>query len=117
MNLIAAVDQNWAIGKDNGLLVKNPADMKFFREKTTGCVVVMGRKTLESFPGGLPLKNRVNVVLTANRGYSAKGAVIVHSREGLFEKLKEYGGEEIFVIGGESDGRLRQTAGKSGMAI
>ncbi len=106
MNLIAAVDQNWAIGKDNGLLVKNPADMKFFREKTTGCVVVMGRKTLESFPGGLPLKNRVNVVLTANRGYSAKGAVIVHSREGLFEKLKEYGGEEIFVIGGESVYRM-----------
>ena len=57
MNLIAAVDQNWAIGNKNELLVRIPADQKFFRETTTGKVVVMGRKTLESFPNGLPLKN------------------------------------------------------------
>ena len=55
MNLIAAVDQNWAIGNKNELLVRIPADQKFFRETTTGKVVVMGRKTLESFPNGLPL--------------------------------------------------------------
>ena len=65
MNLIVAVDKNWAIGKNNKLMWSIPADMRFFREKTTGHVVVMGRKTLESFPGGLPLKNRTNVVLTA----------------------------------------------------
>ena len=63
MNLIAAVDKNWAIGCKNKLLVSIPADMKFFRETTTGKVVVMGRKTLESFPNGQPLKKRVNIVL------------------------------------------------------
>ena len=64
MNLIAAVDKNWAIGCKNKLLVSIPADMKFFRETTTGKVVVMGRKTLESFPNGQALKKRVNIVLT-----------------------------------------------------
>ena len=62
MNLIAAVDRNWAIGKNNELLVRIPMDQKFFRETTTGKVVVMGRKTLESFPNGLPLKNRTNIL-------------------------------------------------------
>ena len=79
MNLIVAVDKNWAIGKNNELLVRIPMDQKFFRETTTGKVVVMGRKTLESFPGGLPLKNRVNIVITRNPDYHVKGAVIVHS--------------------------------------
>ena len=69
MNLIVNVDKNWGIGKDNKLLVRIPADMKFFRESTTGKVVVMGRKTLESFPNGLPLKNRTNIVLTSNPSY------------------------------------------------
>ena len=72
MNLIANVDINWAIGKNNQLLVKIPADMKFFRETTTGKVVVMGRKTLESFPNGQPLKNRTNIVLTHDRSYQVK---------------------------------------------
>ena len=63
MNLIVAVDSNWAIGKENKLLVSIPQDMKFFRETTKGKVVAMGRKTLESFPGGQPLKNRVNEYL------------------------------------------------------
>ena len=62
MKLIAAVDKNWAIGYKNQLLVSIPSDMKQFRQKTTGHIVVMGRKTLESFPGGLPLKNRRNIV-------------------------------------------------------
>ena len=66
MNLIAAVDNNWAIGKNNQLLVRIPMDQKFFREMTTGKVVVMGRKTLESFPNSRPLKNRTNIVLTHN---------------------------------------------------
>ena len=83
MNLIAAVDKNWAIGRNNKLLVSIPDDMKFFRETTTGKVVVMGRKTLESFPGKKPLKNRVNIVLTGDRSYQADGAVIVHDMEEL----------------------------------
>ena len=64
MNQIVAVDENWAIGRDGDLLVSIPEDMKFFRSTTKGCVVIMGRKTLESFPGGRPLKGRVNVVLS-----------------------------------------------------
>ena len=101
MNLIAAVDKNWAIGRNNKLLVSIPDDMKFFRETTTGKVVVMGRKTLESFPGKKPLKNRVNIVLTGDRSYQADGAVIVHDMEELHEELKKYPSEDIYVIGGE----------------
>ena len=102
MDLIVAVDQNWAIGNDNKLLVSIPADMKFFREETTGNVVVMGRKTLESFPNGLPLKDRTNIVLTNDRHYDGKGAIVVNSKEALLETLKQYEQEKIFVIGGES---------------
>ena len=102
MNLIAAVDKNWAIGRNNKLLVSIPDDMKFFRETTTGKVVVMGRKTLESFPGKNPLINRVNIVLTGDRSYQADGAVIVHDMEELHEELKKYPSEDIYVIGGES---------------
>lgn len=102
MNLIVAADANWGIGKDNKLLVSIPADMKFFRTTTTGKVVVMGRKTLESFPGGLPLKNRVNVVLTRDRNYKAKDAVILHSVEEVRKELEKYDSDEIYVIGGDS---------------
>ena len=102
MNAIAAVDVNWAIGNKNRLLTSIPADMKFFREKTMGHVVVMGRKTLESFPNGLPLKNRVNIVLTANRSYKVKDAIIVHTKEELLEELKKYDSNELYVIGGGS---------------
>lgn len=101
MNLIVAVDKNWAIGKNNQLLVRIPLDQKFFRETTTGKVVVMGRKTLESFPNGLPLKNRVNIVLTHNPNYTVKDAIVVHSMDELHEELKKYNSEDIFVIGGE----------------
>ena len=102
MNAIATVDANWAIGNKNRLLTSIPADMKFFREKTMGHVVVMGRKTLESFPNGLPLKNRVNIVLTANRSYKVKDAIIVHTKEELLEELKKYDSNELYVIGGGS---------------
>lgn len=102
MNLIAAVDKNWAIGYQNKLLTSIPEDMKFFRQTTTGKVVVMGRKTLESFPGKNPLKNRTNIVLTKNPSYQAEGAIVVHSEDELREELKKYDSEDIFVIGGES---------------
>ena len=90
MKIIVAADKNWGIGKDNKLLVSIPADMKMFRQETTGKVCVMGRKTLESFPGGLPLKNRTNIVLTRNENYKVKDAIIVHSIEELMEELKKY---------------------------
>lgn len=102
MNLIAAVDKNWGIGLKNKLLVSIPDDMKFFRQTTTGKVVVMGRKTLESFPGRKPLKNRVNIVLTRDPDYKADGAVVVHDLDALYEELKKYPSEDIYVIGGES---------------
>ena len=101
MNLIAAVDNNWAIGKNNQLLVRIPMDQKFVRETTTGKVVVMGRKTLESFPNGLPLKNRTNIVLTHNPNYKVKDAIVVHSMDELHEELRKYNSEDIYVIGGE----------------
>lgn len=102
MNIIVAADRNWAIGLHNKLLVSIPSDMKFFRETTTGKVVVMGRKTLESFPGGQPLKKRVNIVLTRDKGYQVKDAIVVHTLEELLEELKKYDSDDIYVIGGES---------------
>ena len=101
MNIIVAADKNWAIGKDNKLLVSIPADMNFFRETTKGNIVVMGRKTLESFPQGQPLQKRVNIVISKNPDYQVKGAVVVHSVEEAIEECKKYDGE-VYVIGGES---------------
>ncbi len=100
MNLIAAVDRNWAIGKGGHLLVQIPADQKFFREVTTGKVVVMGRKTFESFPEARPLSDRVNIVLSHNRAFHPKGVVVVHSMDELHEELAQYPSEDIYVIGG-----------------
>ncbi len=102
MNLIAAVDKNWGIGMDNRLLVRIPEDMKSFQKMTTGKVVVVGRKTLETFPGGQPLKNRTNIVLTQNREFQVKGAQVVHSMEELLEELKQYDSQDIYIVGGES---------------
>ena len=102
MNIIAAVDKHWAIGNRGKLLVTIPDDQKLFREETKGKVIVMGRKTLESFPGGQPLKNRVNVVLTTDKNYKVKDTVIVHSVEEMVEELKKYNSEDVYVIGGES---------------
>ncbi|MEZ3469147.1 MAG: dihydrofolate reductase [Schaedlerella sp.] len=102
MNIIVAVDKNWAIGKNNKMMWSIPADMRFFREKTTGHVVVMGRKTLESFPNGLPLKQRTNLILSRDRSYKVKGALVLHTMEELLEHLKEYDSSDIFIIGGES---------------
>ncbi len=102
MNLIVAVDKNWGIGKNNKLLVSIPADMKFFRETTSGRVVVMGRKTLESFPNSLPLKNRTNIILTKNKDYHVKDAIVLHSVEEVMKELEQYEEEDIYVIGGDS---------------
>ena len=102
MNLIVAVDKNWGIGKGNKLLVSIPSDMKFFRETTSGKVVVMGRKTLESFPNGLPLKNRTNIVLTKRPDYLVKDAIVLHTVEEVLKELKKYESDDIYIIGGES---------------
>ena len=102
MNLIVAADKNWGIGKNNKLLVSIPADMKLFRQETTGKVVVMGRKTLESFPNGLPLKNRTNIVLTRNENYDGKGALVLHTIEDVLEEIGKYPSDQVYCIGGDS---------------
>lgn len=102
MKCIAAVDSNWAIGFKGKLLVSIPNDQKMFRNETLGKVVVLGRKTLETFPNGLPLKGRTNVILTHDKDYKAGDAIIVHSDEELFALLKTYESDDIYIIGGES---------------
>lgn len=106
MKLIVNADKNWGIGRKNELLVHIPSDMKFFREMTTDHVIVMGRKTLESFPNKMPLSKRTNIVLTTNKDYNAHGAIVVGSKEELLDELEEYNSDDIFIIGGESIYRM-----------
>lgn len=102
MKLIAAVDKNWAIGNGNQLLVSIPQDQKNFRNETIGKVVVLGRKTMDTFPGGRPLKGRTNIILTRSETYEQPDAVVVHSVEELLEAVKAYNTEDVYVIGGAS---------------
>ena len=100
MNMIVAVDKNWSIGNKGKLLISIPEDMQLFRKETTNKVVVMGRKTLESFSNGLPLKNRINIVITSDKSYNVKDAIICHSIEEALEEIKKYPSEDVYVIGG-----------------
>ncbi len=99
MKAIVAVDRKWGIGKKNDLLFSLPADMKYFREKTSGKVVVMGSNTLKSFPNGKPLKNRTNIVLFPG-GEQREDCIIVQSLDELRIELKKYNPEDVFIIGG-----------------
>ncbi|MBQ3116456.1 MAG: dihydrofolate reductase [Clostridia bacterium] len=100
MKAIVAVDKNWGIGKNNDLLFSIPEDMKFFRSTTLNKVVVMGGNTLRSFPNGNPLKNRINVVLSTR--INREDCIIARSYSELFEIIKRYESDEVFVIGGAS---------------
>ena len=100
LKMIAAAASDWGIGKDGDLLFSIKQDMKFFRETTMDNVVVMGRKTLESFPGGRPLKNRVNIVFTRNKACVKEDVIAVSTVDELFEVLKNYEDKKVFVIGG-----------------
>lgn len=102
MNCIVAVDEKWAIGYKNELLVRIPADQKFFRQETTGKVVVLGRKTLETFPQQRPLPNRTNIIVSTKKDYEVKDAIVVHSIEELLEELKNYDTNDVYIIGGDS---------------
>lgn len=102
MKAIVAVDKNWAIGNKGQLLVSIPADHKMFRNETLGKVVIYGRKTLETFPMQKPLEGRENIILSANPSFAVKGALVVHSIEELFEKLRDYPTDDVYVIGGDS---------------
>lgn len=99
MNVIVAVDQNWGIGKNNGLLFSIAEDMKYFRLMTKNKVVCMGYNTLLSLPNASPLKNRINVVLAPD-DVSRDDLTVVHDLASLFKELKKYDDDDIFVIGG-----------------
>ncbi len=101
MNLIAAVDRNWAIGKGGRLLVSIPADQQIFRQETVGKAVIMGRKTLQSLPGGQPLHKRTNIVLSRDPEIRVKGAVLCRSVEEALEAVRDFPSEEVYVIGGQ----------------
>lgn len=100
MNLIVAVDKNWAIGKNGKLLASFRDDMEFFRDMTTGNVVVMGRKTLDSLPGGRPLPDRVNIVITSNKNFERKGVIVCNSLDDVKEEIAKYKSDRVFCIGG-----------------
>jgi dihydrofolate reductase len=100
MDLIVAADKRWGIGRDGGLLADLPTDMKYFKDHTTGKAVVMGRKTLESLPGGRGLPKRTNYVLTSNPDFEAERCITVNSEDALREALSQYGPGEVFLIGG-----------------
>ena len=102
MNAIAAVDRNWSIGRDGKLLVSIPADMEYFKSMTMGKTVIMGRKTLESFPGGRPLRGRNNIVLSGNPDLTVPGATVVHSPEEAAEAVSGLPEEDVCVIGGQA---------------
>lgn len=98
MNLIVAVDRNWAIGKGGDQLAYISADLKRFKALTTGHPVILGRKTLATFPGGRPLKGRRNLILSATPGYAPEGAQVYPTLDALLSAAPE----DTFVIGGES---------------
>lgn len=102
MNLIVAADRRWAIGKRGGLLYHVPEDMKYFRRMTAGKTVVMGQKTFESLPGMKPLRDRTNIVLSSDPGFTAEGCVTVHTLDDMFAAVAGLPEDEVMLIGGGS---------------
>lgn len=103
MKTIFAVDNKWGLGKKNDLLFSLKEDMRHFVAHTKGKTVVMGSNTLLSFPGGMPLKNRTNIVLNPNgteEDAMQKGYILVKSLDELFATLKNYDSDQTYVIGG-----------------
>ena len=98
MFIVVAVDRNWAIGKNGGLLYRIPHDMANFRELTIGKTIVYGRKTLETFPNEKPLEGRTNIILTRDKQFSCEDATIIHS----IDELSKYPSRELYIIGGAS---------------
>ena len=102
MNAIAAVDKNWAIGREGGLLFRLPTDMKHFRDLTAGGTVILGRKTLETFPGGKPLQDRRNIVITRNSDFTRAGCDIVGCYDQALGLTVDPESDDVWVIGGGS---------------
>ena len=100
MNAIVAVSADWGIGRDNDMLFFNSEDMAFFKDTTMGKTVVMGRKTLESLPGGRPLRGRENIVLSRQAGFQVPGTTVFSEITELLQHLKTKDTDDVFVIGG-----------------
>lgn len=100
MKMIVCVSEDYAIGLNGDLLFSLPPDMKLFRETTMGKVIIMGRGTLDSFPGGKPLKNRTNIVLTRDKRFHRDGVMVFHSKEEILDYIKRFDSDDVFVIGG-----------------
>lgn len=101
MNSILSADRNWAIGRDNQLLFHISGDMRRFRALTSGGTVIMGRKTLDSLPGGNPLPNRRNLIVTRNTDFSRQGVEVFHSTEDVLAAV-HVDSDDVWVIGGGS---------------
>ena len=102
MNIMVTADERWVIGSGDKLLVQIPRNQKLFMEETTGKIVVVGRKALQTFPQGMPLQGRTTIVLSKNRDLKIKGALVMDSLESLLKELKKYKSEDIYIVGGES---------------
>ena len=99
ISLIAAMGKNRVIGNKGKLPWHMPADMKYYKDKTKGKTVIMGRKTFESM-GNKPLPNRANIIITRDQNYKVEDAIIVHSAEEAVKEAEKYKTDEVMVIGG-----------------
>lgn len=106
MNCIVNVTPAWGIGQEDKLLVSVAEDLKHFKSLTVGKTVICGRKTLATFPGGKPLKNRNTILLSSDEAFCVEGAEVVHNEQELFARLRELPSKDLCVIGGESIYRL-----------
>jgi len=102
MKLIASADRNWGIGYKGRLLVSIPADLRFFKEQTVGKTVVLGHRTLDTFPGGKPLAGRENIIFSGDPHFDMKNAKVVHSMEELEKSIENLETDEVYIIGGQS---------------
>ena len=100
MQAIVAVSENWGIGKDGDQIVYLPEDLKRFKNFTTGNTIVLGRKTVATFPGGKPLKNRRNLILSRNPDYRPEGGEVYPDLESLMEQVTD--SDNTYVVGGAS---------------
>lgn len=106
MNMIVCVSRNWGIGKDNQLLFHIPNDLKQFRALTIGKTIVMGHNTLKSLPGGKPLPERTNIVLSRDPSLVVEGATVCHDMQDVLIELSTVSPDDVFIIGGASVYRM-----------
>jgi len=106
MQIIVNVSPTWGIGKENDLLTHVHADMRRFKALTTNHTIIVGRRTLESFPHAAPLPNRTNIVLTRDRSFQKEGVTICNNLTELGEQISGLDPDSVFVCGGEQIYRL-----------